>query len=372
MRIIVSGGGTGGHVYPVLTVLGALRQMIESRGHELHVLYVGGAGAIEAELSGSAGIPFEAISVGGLRGLSLGTVFRNGAKLSRGVVQSLNIVRRFRPSVLFATGGYVCAPVVAAAWVLRCPTMLYLPDIRPGLAVKALSRLVNRVAVSFEVSRSYLPAAKVLVTGYPVRESLRSGVMSVARKNLGLPEDAFVLLALGGSRGAHSINVATAQIVPGLVASCEIMHVSGKDDLKWLMGLKKELPARQRSSYRVYEYLHEEMADALVAADLAIARAGAATMGEFPAAGLPAILVPYPYSGRHQEPNADHMVENGAALKLDNERLHEDLQPTVLELLGDRRRLAEMADCSRSLFVPDAAERAAGEIARLASRSRWA
>ena len=370
MRIIVSGGGTGGHVYPVLTVLDALKRMIESRGSEMQVLYVGAAGGIEVDLSAGAGIAFEAISVGGLRGLSLGTVLRNSVKLARGVAQSLNIVRRFRPNVVFATGGYVCAPVVAAAWALRCPTMLYLPDIRPGLAVKALSRLVNRVAVSFEVSRSYLPAEKVLVTGYPVRDSLRSGVRSAARKNLGLTEDAFVLLVLGGSRGAHSINVATAQIVPGLVESCEVIHVSGGDDFEWLMGLKQELPEGQRSRYRVYEYLHGEMADSLVASDLAIARAGAATMGEFPAAGLPAILVPYPYSGRHQEPNADHMVENGAALKLDNDRLSEELQPTVLELLGDRRRLAGMAECARGLFVHDAAERAAREIARLASRSR--
>ena len=369
MRIIVSGGGTGGHVYPVLTVLDALKRIIQSRGNQMHALYVGGTGGIEAELSEGVGIPFESISVGGLRGLSPGTMFRNSVKLARGVAQSLSIVRRFRPDVLFATGGYVCAPVVTAAWALRCPTMLYLPDIRPGLAVKALSHLVNRVAVSFEVSRSYLPAAKVLVTGYPVRERFRSGVRSEARRNLGLPEDEFVLLVLGGSRGAHSINVATAHMVPDLLESCEIIHVSGKDDLEWLAELRRGLPADRRARYRVHEYLHGEMADAMVAADLAIARAGAATMGEFPAAGLPAILVPYPYSGRHQEPNADHMVENGAALKLDNERLGEELQPTVLELMADRDRLAEMAARARSLLVPDAAERAAREIARLALRS---
>jgi len=368
MRLVVSGGGTGGHVYPILSVLEAVKQRMGASGEEVQVLYVGGAENIEAKLAGREGIPFEAIAVGGLRGLSWGTRLRNGLRLAQGLMQSMSIMRRYRPHVLFVTGGYVCAPVVAAAWVWGCPALLYLPDIKPGLAVRTLSHLAEAIAVSFEVSRAYLPAGKVVVTGYPVRESLQLKTKNAARESLGLPPDEIVLLVLGGSRGAHSINVAVAEILTSLVGACEVLHVCGADDLEWLSDLRQGLSAAQRSRYRIYSYLHEEMADAMAAADLAIARAGAATMGEFPAAGLPAVLVPYPYSGRHQEPNADHMVEQGAAVKLDNELLLEHLWPTVRNLIGDSRCLAAMADRARDLFVSDAADRIAGEIARLAGR----
>lgn len=367
MRIIVSGGGTGGHVYPVLAVLNALRQLVEAGREELDALYVGGGGSIEAELSAREEIAFEAIAGGGLRGLSMGTVLRNGLSLVRGLLQSARIVRRFGPDVVFATGGYVCAPVVTAAWMSGCPTIVYLPDIEPGLAVKALSRVVDRVAVSFAVSRRHLPVKKVVVTGYPVRRSLRFGERAAARERLGLASDGFVLLVLGGSRGAHSINVAVAGIVPSLVEGCEIIHVCGRADLDWLKDLRGGLPVSQRGRYQVHDYLHQEVADAMVAADLVVARAGAATMGEFPAARLPSILVPYPFSGHHQDPNADYMVAQGAAMKLDNEELADRLESVIRELMSDPQRLARMAERARSMFVPDAAERAAREIVRLAS-----
>jgi len=366
MRLIVSGGGTGGHVYPILTVLDAMKQRMDAAGEDLQVLYVGGAENIEANLADREGIPFEAIAVGGLRGLPSITMLRNGLKLARGLIQSMSIMKRYQPDVLFVTGGYVCAPVVTAAWARGCPALLYLPDIKPGLAVRTLAHLVKGIAVSFEASRAYLPAEKVVVTGYPVRGSLQRRTKSVARENLGLSQDEPVLLVFGGSRGAHSINVAVAENLTNLVGACEVLHVCGADDLEWLSGLRQGLSLAQRSRYRIYGYLHEEMSDAMAAADLAIARAGAATMGEFPAVGLPAILVPYPYSGRHQEPNADYLVAQGAAVKLDNELLQEHLWPTVHELLDDSRRLSAMAARAHDLFVSNAADRIAMEITRLA------
>ncbi|MFH1927333.1 MAG: UDP-N-acetylglucosamine--N-acetylmuramyl-(pentapeptide) pyrophosphoryl-undecaprenol N-acetylglucosamine transferase [Chloroflexota bacterium] len=372
MRLMVSGGGTGGHVYPILTVLEAVKQRMDAAGEDLQVLYVGGAENIEANLADREGIPFEAIAVGGLRGLPSSTMLRNGLKLARGLMQSMSIMRRYRPDVLFVTGGYVCAPVVTAAWVRGCPALLFLPDIQPGLAVRTLAHLVKEIAVSFEASRAYLPAGKVVVTGYPVRGSLQRRTKSVARENLGLSQDEPVLLVFGGSRGAHSINVAVAEILTSLVGACEVLHVCGADDLEWLSDLRQGMSSAQRSRYRIYGYLHEEMGDAMAAADLAIARAGAATMGEFPAVGLPAILVPYPYSGRHQEPNADYLVAQGAAVKLDNGLLQEHLWPTVRELLGDSRCLSAMADRAHGLFVSNAADRIAMEITRLAGRKSLA
>jgi len=372
IRLMVSGGGTGGHVYPILTVLEAVKQRVDAAGEDLQVLYVGGVDSIEANLAVREGIPFEAIAVGGLRGLPVITMLCNGLKLARGLVQSMSIMRRFRPDVLFVTGGYVCAPVVTAAWLRGCPALLYLPDIRPGLAVRTLAHLVKEIAVSFEVSRAYLPTGKVVVTGYPVRASLTRRTKKVARDNLGLSQDEPVLLVFGGSRGAHSINMAVAEILTNLVGACEVLHICGPDDLEWLSDLRQGLSSDQRSRYRIYGYLHEEMGDAMTAADLAIARAGAATMGEFPAVGLPAVLVPYPYSGHHQEPNADYLVAQGAAVKLDNELLQEHLWPTVQDLLDDSRCLSTMADRAHALFVWNAADRIAMEITQLAGRESLA
>jgi len=367
MRIIVSGGGTGGHVYPVLTVLEALKEKTASNGEDLEVLYLGSAGSIEERLARRAGIPFRAIATGGLRGLAPWTVLFHSLKLGYGLWQSLNIVSRFRPDVVFATGGYVCAPLMVAAWLSRRPTMIYLPDIEPGLAVRTLSRLVDRTAVSFEASRAYLPENKVIATGYPVRAALFRKKKLEARHRLNLSEADKVLLVLGGSQGAHSINMAVSAILEHLLNLGSIIHICGHKDWEWLRRRREEISADRRERYRLHAYLHEEMEDALVAADLALARAGAATMGEFPAAGLPAILVPYPYAGRHQDPNADYMVAHGAAVKLENATLRGNLLSTIVTLLGNEKKLAEMRRRSRHLAVPQAAANIVEELCRLAS-----
>nr|NIO68936.1 UDP-N-acetylglucosamine--N-acetylmuramyl-(pentapeptide) pyrophosphoryl-undecaprenol N-acetylglucosamine transferase [Anaerolineae bacterium] len=146
-----------------------------------------------------------------------------------------------------------------------------------------------------------------------------------------------------------------------------IIHICGRLDAQWVEGRRAELPARLRARYKAYAYLHEEMAQALAAADLVVARAGAATLGEFPALGLPSILVPYPYAGRHQELNADYLVSHGAAVKMDNADLEKKLLPTVLELLGNEERLIQMGERARSLARPRAAQHIAQELRRLSA-----
>ncbi len=206
-----------------------------------------------------------------------------------------------------------------------------------------------------------------MVTGYPVRSALYRGKRSEARQRLGLAPDGKVILVLGGSRGAHSINRAVAEILKCLLSKAEIIHVAGEKDIAWLREQGDVLPEHLRQRYHVHAYLHEEMTDALLAADLAIARAGAATMGEFAAVGLPAILVPYPYAGQHQEANADFMVSRGAALKVADQRLAEGaLAPLVEELLADEQRLWTMSANARKLAKPDAARAIAQQLALLA------
>lgn len=370
MRVMISGGGTGGHVYPSLAVVQALEP------GEGEIRYLGSAPSIEAELIVRAGLPFVSISAAPIRGHAPWTVVRNLAQTLAGVRQALREIKDFGPEAIFVTGGYVSVPVVVAGWLRRVPILIYLPDIEPGLAIRLLSRLARRVAVSVEESQRYFPAYKTTVTGYPVRSELLARIgesanwqigKREARKALGLEEGLKTLLVYGGSRGARSINLALSKVLDRLLDVCQIIHICGQLDAQWVEERRAELPAHLKARYKVYAYLHKEMAQALVAADLVVTRAGAATLGELPALGLPGILVPYPYAGRHQELNADYLVSHGAAVKIDNADLEEKLLPTVVGLLDNEELLAQMEERARRLARPEAAQRIAQELWRLSA-----
>jgi len=394
---MISGGGTGGHVYPILAVTGRLvnwetgklvnRETGKSGTQSTNLpiyqctnlpvyqstnfLYVGSRGGVEEGIVGREGLPFAAISTGGLRGLAPWTVTRNLLKMMAGFRQSLRIVRDFSPDVVLVTGGYVCAPVAVAAWLFRVPLLVLLPDLQPGLAVWALSRLATRVAVSFPEVAKYFARDKVVAVGYPVRAEFFAINKAEARKAFGLEEGLKTITVFGGSRGAHSINLALSQCLERLLEVCQVIHICGQLDAEWVMERRGQLPHRLQRRYRAYPYLYQEMPSALAAADLVVARAGAATLGEFPALGLPSILVPYPHAGRHQELNADYLVSRGAAVRIADAQLGEKLLPTILELLSFGEVLAGMSQRARALARPDAAQRIAEELEQMGrSRSR--
>ena len=387
MRLLLSGGGTGGHVYPALAVVQELQgaapdspgkplDPVLSRQSGMEYLYVGTVGGMEAGIVGRAGINFCAVEAAGLRGMSPQRMLANAVSLLRGCTQAWQIMRSFQPDVVLATGGYACAPVVIVAWLQRRPVLVYLPDIEPGLAVRLLSHLARRVAVSFAESMHWFAPGKALVTGYPVRRALGRGNAEEAKRRLGLDASLQTVLVLGGSRGSHSINLAIGQALvgtpsrpdgEGILNKAQVVHIAGEADASWLGERRDRLPADLRPRYRLYAYLHEEMVDALTAADLAVARAGAATMGEFAAVGLPSILVPYPFAGQHQGANADFLVSQGAGRKvLDSQLSQGVLAPMIQDLLADGHALRAMADSARRLAKPDAARAIGQELALLA------
>lgn len=376
MKLGVSGGGTGGGVYPALTVVEALLSP-RPEGSTLptlvpdEVLWIGSRGGIEEELVRRAGIPFVGLAAGGLRGMGLLVTARNAARIAGSVGQARRLLTRFQPDVVLVTGGYVCVAVTLAARTLRVPVVIYLPDIVPGLAIRFLSRLATRIAVTSEESFHYLPFQKVVVTGYPVRREIFTLDRLQARQALDLDPAEKTLLVFGGSRGARSINRALIAGLRQLLPLCQVVHISGRLDADWVAGAARSLPEALRARYHHFDYLHD-MAQALVAADLAVARAGAATLGEFPAAGLPAVLVPYPYSGQHQQPNADYMARNGAARVLADSDLGQKLVPTVLELLSDEKTLAAMRESARAMARPDAAKSIAELLWLVARRAEAA
>lgn len=370
MKLVVSGGGTGGHVYPALTVVEALlKKKPASAGLPTlgvgDLLWIGSKGGIEEKLVGRAGIRFVGLAAGGLRGKGPLVMVRNAAQIAGSLGQARGALGRFRPDVVLVTGGYACVAVTLAARTRGIPVLIYLPDIVPGLAIRFLSRFAERIAVTSEESYHHFRREKVAVTGYPVRADTFALGRAEARQALRLQPAEKTLLVFGGSRGARSINKALTAGLRELLPVCQIVHISGRLDADWVAGMAKSLPEDLRQRYHHFDYLHD-MPKALVAADLAVTRAGAATLGEFPVAGLPAVLVPYPYSGQHQDPNAHYMAENGAAVVLPDAELGDRLVPTVLALLADDAALAAMRESVRAMARPDAAEAIAAELWQLA------
>ncbi len=295
---------------------------------------MGKASGIEATLAERADLAFESISAASLQGSAPWTWPSRLTQVALGTAQSIRIIDRFEPEAVLATGGYVCGPLVLSAWITRVPSLVYLPDLAPGLTIRVLARFSSLTAVSFPASKRFFAPGKAVVTGYPVRAELFETDKQSSRQRLGLDLEERTLLVFGGSQGAHRINVAVQETLAQLLEICQVVHISGEKDEPWLRAEKDALPPELAERYSVYGYLHEEMIDALAAADLVVSRAGAATTAEFPALGVASILIPYPYAGLHQELNADYMVQNEAAIKLHDSDLTEGvLLRTIAELL---------------------------------------
>jgi UDP-N-acetylglucosamine--N-acetylmuramyl-(pentapeptide) pyrophosphoryl-undecaprenol N-acetylglucosamine transferase len=359
MRLALCGGGTGGHVYPALSIAAAVERELPP-GEKLDTLYLGSQEGAEADLVQQADIPLRTVSSGPIRGRNPWELARNAARMTAGVAQARRALSEFAAQAVLSTGGYTSFPVALAARSRSVPIAVYLPDVYPGWAVRAIARLAKRIAVTAPETLRKLPHGKAVVTGYPVREEFWRVNRPEGRERLGLDPEENVLFVAGASQGAHSINKAVADNLRSLLELCEVVHVSGRADEAWLSGLANGLPAKLRSRYHLFGYLHEEFPWAMAAADLAVCRAGASVLGELPAVGLPAVLVPYPYAGAHQRLNARYLADNGAAVILDDRDLGSMLA-LVGGLLHDSARLDDMGQAARRLARPDAAR----DVARL-------
>ncbi len=348
-------------MYPALTVLRKLGDNANP------VLWVGGDDGMEAELVTRQDVPFRGIPAAGVHGVGARALPGNLFRLAKGALASRRILREFRPNVLFFTGGYVAVPM--AVMGIPVNSLLYVPDIEPGLALKTLARFSDCIAVTVEESRAYFPhARRVVVTGYPLRAELIAWKRAEGRKFFNIGESEQVLMVFGGSKGARSINRAVVEtLLPVLLPGVHVIHITGQLDWEEIQGQAARLPREQAAFYHPFPYLHEEMGAALAAADLAVCRSGASTLGELPFFGLPAILVPYPYAWRYQKVNADYLASRGAAIILENDQLAARLAVTVKNLLADRTRLERMRAEMFKLSRPGAAEAIASLLEELAA-----
>lgn len=325
---------------------------------------MGGEGGMEEELVKRAGIPFQSIPAAGIHGVGWRALPGNLAKLSRGVRAAGRILKDYQPEAILLTGGYLAMPMALAGRSM--PTLLYVPDIEPGMAVKAAAPFADRIAVTASDSRTYYRARqKVVVTGYPVRSELTQWKREDGREVLGLTGELPVILVTGGSRGAHSINRAVLENLPGLLEMAQVVHLCGRLDQPEVEAAAGRLPADLGERYHPIPYLHE-MGAALASADLVVSRAGASVLGEYPYFELPAILVPYPYAWRYQRVNAGVLARHRAALILEDRFLQQELYPLITDLLRNPAKLAAMRAAMGALRQPEAAAAIAEVLAQLA------
>ena len=282
---------------------------------------------------------------------ALGTLL----KLSIGALQSLFLLRRLKPQVILLTGGWANLPVALSARLLRLPSVVYLPDVEPGLAIRVLERFARRVAITVEMSARYFPAGKTTLTGYPLQEDRLNARREKALEHFQLDGARKTLLVFGGSRGARNINLALGDCLASLLNDgLQIIHITG--ELDWERATRQAGDLNDHPDYHAFPYLRDDMGLALAAANLAVCRAGASALAELPLFALPAILVPYPYAWRYQKVNADYLSERGAAIRLNDEDMSAKLYALITSLLRDETRLDEMRRRSGELANRDGAD----------------
>lgn len=367
-------------MYPALAVLQAFLGIDEDewRIHDVfapvqypkykHVLWVGGYGGMEASLIKRFGIPYQEIPAAGVHGVGWKKLSANLYKLMQGFFAARNIILKFKPDIVFFTGGYLSIPVGLAGWFMgkknKPKMLLFSPDIEPGLALKLLARIADQIAVTVADARIYLPRSKpITVTGYPIRFELNRWASKSNRKEKALSifklsDQLPVILVFGGSKGARSINNAIRMILPTLLEKTQIIHICGESDWEehqiFLEKIKLSLSEEYFLRYCLYPYLHEEMGAAFACADLVISRAGAASLGELPLFGVPSILIPYPHSWQYQNINARYLEKLGAAYIISDNDLNVQLLLTIDKLFSNPAELEEMGKAMKNLSRPQA------------------
>jgi UDP-N-acetylglucosamine--N-acetylmuramyl-(pentapeptide) pyrophosphoryl-undecaprenol N-acetylglucosamine transferase len=371
MRVLVSGGGSGGHIYPALAIATQLREE-----YQAEILFLGSDDGLETEIVPAAGFRLATIKAGKLRRYVSWQTITGVMRVPVGMIQAINIVGKFRPGVAFTSGGYVVVPAGLAARLNRVPLLMHQQDVPPNLSNRLVAPLATRISVAFADSLAYFPARKTLQPGNPIRQAMldvRQKPPQEARQALGFEEPKPLLLVTGGSQGARHLNQVVSEALPDLLAHCQVLQISGKELYNETRELSNsvlaDLDEALRRHYRLVAYLNEEMPLALQAADLVICRSGASTLSELAVLGKPSILVPLPpaIGSSPQEANAEMFKRKAAAEVIKDS----DLKPQVLveqvkRSLSSSTLLEAMAKAALSLAKPQATQEIAAEIVKIA------
>lgn len=358
MRMLLAGGGTGGHLFPAV----ALAQRLLETDKSAQVLFVGTAAGIESTVLPQIGLRLETIQISGIAGRGWLERICIIPALWKSVQQSLRILKKFQPDVVVGVGGYASGPALLAAKLSGIPFLIHEQNAQFGMTNRFLARWAQRVCISFPPrSDSQLTGARVVLTGNPVR----SGMAEIKQ----IPEGAQTLLIFGGSRGAQAINDAVVAALPSLKVLCpnlKIIHQTGHADYERICAAYRSLGM---STAGVSPFIHD-MVNAYADAHLVLCRSGATTLAELTAAGRPAVLIPYPFAAAdHQTENAKILVLQGAAMLLPQSELSaETLATLVSQLINDRPTLLQMAQIARSLGQPSAVDKLLAECRSIARK----
>lgn len=361
MKVLLAGGGTGGHVYPAI----AIANKIKEHNPDCEILFVGTKNGIESEIVPKAGFELKTVTVQGFkRKIDLDNIKRV-FKLCKGLEQSRRIVKKYKPDIVIGTGGYVSGPVLFNAAMNKRVTIVHEQNSFPGVTNKILSKVATKVLTSFEDSHKRFPEAsqdKLVLTGNPVRKEILNSRKFIARKNLGISEDKKMVLCYGGSGGSEEINDAMRLVIENMVKEdVAFIFATGKVYYDEFIETIKDIELKPYQ--RVMPYL-DNMADGLAASDIVIGSAGAISLAEITALGKPSIIIPKAYTAEnHQEYNAKSIESQGAGIAiLEKDLTPQSLNEAVFKLLGDKELLIDMANNAKKIGKPEAIDLIYNEI----------
>lgn len=352
MRVLVTGGGTGGHIYPAL----AFVNYQKAQDPSAKFMYIGAKRGMEMKILPETDIPFEALEIQGFkRKLSIDNL-KTIRLFLKAIRSSKRLIKEFKPDVVIGTGGYVSGAVVYAAARMKIPTIIHEQNSVPGITNKFLSRYVQKIAISFPDSAEYFPEGKTKLVGNPrAQEVAKQGKSDILKKYNLDPEKKTVLI-FGGSQGALALNQAVTEALPELgLRDYQVLYASGE---RYYEEFKTNDDVKLYENLSIQPYI-SDMAEVMANADLLIGRAGATSIAEFTALGLPAILIPSPYvTNDHQTKNAQSLVNAGAAEMITDQELSgKRLVKTIDQIMNDPKKMAEMSAASKKEGIPDAAAR---------------
>ena len=348
MKVIMTGGGTGGHIYPAI----AIADEIKRRNPDAEILFVGTQRGLEREIVPKAGYQIKFITVSGFNRKKIWKNIKTLSDLNKGLHASKKIIEEFQPDIVIGTGGYVCGPVVRTAAKMGIRTFIHEQNAFPGMTNKILSRSVERVFLAFDEAKQYFDKhAETLTVGNPVRAAFREVTREEAREALGISQDEFVVLSFGGSLGAPAINEQMKSAVERFngVKGIRLFFVTGK-------GYYDTVGALDTENVKYLKYI-DDMPKYLAACDVAITRAGALTVSEITACGRAAIMIPSPYvTNNHQYYNAKVVADQGGAVLIEQKDVKKgEVAEIIASLLNDREKIREMEAASHAIGRTDAA-----------------
>ena len=366
IRMAIAGGGTGGHVLPVVAVL----EEFDRRGVAVEPIWIGSKTGLERSEANNREIPYYTIQTGKLRRYLDWQTIPDAARIPAGALQAARVLRSFKPDVIFSSGGFVSVPTVVAGRRLRFPILTHEQTASLGLANKINLRFSDLMAFSYESSRETAghQAQSAIVTGNPIRTSILNGDRNAAFAAFGLDPSLPVLYVTGGARGASPLNHRIEAALPALLSQTQMVLQTGPDaingDYSRLTGRRTALPESLQKRFQIVEYIRDELKDIYAAADLVVSRAGAGSVAEFALLGQPSLLIPLPGSGGGEQwLNARVLERVGAAIVIDQEDATPDrLVQEITTLLGNQAQLDQMAAAARSVGRPDAASNLADAL----------